>query len=115
MDRVVFSSNNASDQSVIPRAVVNAVLLKDKLNISLMNVQSLCARRYSKFEELKRIVSDSKIDIACFTETWMDSSISDSMINIPGFNVIRNDRNRHGGGICIYVRKGLAYRIVKKQ
>uniref|UniRef100_A0A1W7R6J3 Putative reverse transcriptase n=1 Tax=Aedes albopictus TaxID=7160 RepID=A0A1W7R6J3_AEDAL len=114
MDRIVFSSNNASDRSVIPRAVVNAVLLKDKLNVSHINVQSLCARKCSKFEELKRIVSDSKIDIACFTETWMDSSISDSMINIPGFNVIRNDRNRHGGGICIYVKKGLAYRMVKK-
>lgn len=114
MDRTESSSNNATEPSVISRAVVNAVLIEDKLNIAHINVQSLCARKLSKFEELKTLVSHSKLDVACFTETWLSSEINDRLINIEGFNLLRNDRNRHGGGICIYIRKGLAYRLIKK-
>lgn len=96
MDRTESSSNNATEPSVISRAVVNAVLIEDKLNIAHINVQSLCARKLSKFEELKTLVSHSKLDVACFTETWLSSEINDRLINIEGFNLIRNDRNRHG-------------------
>lgn len=60
------------------------------------------------------MLTDCKIDIACFTETWLNNTISDAMINIEGFHLIRNDRNRHGGGICIYLRKDLAYRLIRK-
>lgn len=106
--------NHASANLLIPKAVMNAAMLSDKINICHMNVQSLCARRFTKFEELKQNIIGSKLDIICFTETWLDTSINDSLIAIQGFDVVRNDRNRHGGGICVYFnQKRLTCRILK--
>ena len=34
----------------------------------------------------------------------LSEEISDAEISIPDYSVIRLDRNRHGGGIAIYVR-----------
>ena len=35
--------------------------------------------------------------------TWLDSSIPDSAISIPGYNIYRNDRATHGGGVCFCI------------
>ena len=40
------------------------------------------------------------------TEIWLDGNISDNELCIPGYSVIRRDRNRHGGGI-LYIRSDL--------
>ena len=36
-------------------------------------------------------------------ESWLSDEINDNEIFIPGFQIFRNDRNRHGGGVLIYV------------
>lgn len=108
------TTGNASANQYITRAVVNAIFDNTKLNICQINVQSLCARNLVKLEELRRVFKDSKADVVCFTETWLDTSITDSLIAIDGYNLIRNDRNRHGGGICVYYREGLQCRVVEK-
>ena len=43
-------------------------------------------------------------DIVCIVETWLSSEILDSEVALPGYQVHRLDRNRHGGGIPVYVR-----------
>lgn len=108
------SSNDATCNYMIPKAVLNAALLDNKLNICHINVQSLCARKFSKFEELKHIFLDSKVDVICMTETWLSPAINDTLIAIPGFNLLRHDRNRHGGGICVYYRQNLKCRVLKR-
>lgn len=45
-------------------------------------------------------------------ETWLDSSIPDANIFIPGYNVHRRDRTTHGGGVCLYIRNTLQYKSV---
>ena len=30
-------------------------------------------------------------------------------INIPGYNILRSDRNRHGGGISCYIKNTICY------
>lgn len=98
----------------IPRIVLNAMLNQDHLNICHINVQSICARNFSKFYELKSVLLNSKLDIICMTESWLSDKITDQMIAIEGYKIIRNDRNRHGGGICVYYRDTLSCRIVNK-
>ena len=47
----------------------------------------------------------------CVTESWLNPDVSDSelLIDFPGYNIYRSDReNRLGGGVCIFVREGLA-------
>ena len=37
-------------------------------------------------------------------ESKIDDSISDNEIKIPGYALCRNDRNRNGGGVVLYIR-----------
>ena len=49
-------------------------------------------------------------DILALNETRLDNTISDSLINLSGYNLIRRDRNRSGGGVCAYIRNCINYR-----
>ncbi|PIK33157.1 hypothetical protein BSL78_30028 [Apostichopus japonicus] len=62
-----------------------------------------------KMSEVRLIASETKPSVFGISESWIDDSVTNCEIEIPGFSVIRNDRNRHGGGVCIYVRSSLAF------
>ena len=76
-------------------------------NISIvhMNIQSLKPKIDLLIAEMQTY------DILVFTETWLDVSTPSKDIAIPNFNdPIRNDRHgRIGGGVAIYVRRGISY------
>jgi hypothetical protein len=44
-----------------------------------------------------------KSDILCISETWLDRTVTDCELDIPNYTLFRNDRNRRGGGVAIYV------------
>lgn len=114
LDDTVNSSSNVS-VVCIPRIVMNCALLSDKLNICHINIQSICARQMSKFNELKLCISDSKLDIVCLTESWLSDSVDDELIAIDGYKLIRNDRQySRGGGICVYYRNGITCALLSK-
>lgn len=64
-----------------------------------INIRSLT----SKISELKIIANNSSASVIAISETWLDSSVTDAEININGYTVIRADRNREGGGVCMYI------------
>ena len=41
--------------------------------------------------------------VICVVETWLSHDINDTEISIPDFQLFRNDRNRQGGGVLVYV------------
>lgn len=99
----------------IPGAVMNAALPLGKMNICHANAQSLCARKSSKLDEVKDILRNSKVSVACFTESWLSSRNSNRSISIPGFSVVRNDRiYRRGGGIVVYYKEHLSCSTIFK-
>ncbi len=51
------------------------------------------------------MLSDSEIDVFAINESKIDNSVKDSEISIPGYNMIRRDRNRFGGGVVVYIRE----------
>ena len=53
-------------------------------------------------------------DFICVVESWLSADISDSEISIQGYSVIRLDRNRHSGGVLIYVKSMFTYSLVFK-
>ena len=80
------------------------------LAIASLNINSLL----SHIDELRVFMHDSKIDILSINETKLDSTVHDSDVYIPGFEIVRKDRRvngRKGGGVCIYLRANLNYRI----
>lgn len=98
-------SMNSHTLTNIPGAVMNAVLLPGKLNVCHGNAQSICARRSTKLDEVRNLLQNSKVSVACFTESWLSPKISNRSIAIPGYKIIRNDRlYMRGGGIVFYVK-----------
>ena len=55
------------------------------------------------FDELLVYMQDKPFDILTLNETRLDNCISDSEVKIPGYDIVRRDRNRNGGGVCNYV------------
>ena len=72
----------------------------NNLSILYYNARSILP----KHDELRLIVEVNNPDIICIVETWLSSEILDSEVALPGYQVHRLDRNRHGGGILVYVR-----------
>ena len=81
------------------------------LKIAHLNIRSL----RNKTDSLRLEGIDNKtIDVLTLSETWLDSSTSDAEIKLPGFVCVRQDRigEKEGyGGVAIYVREGLAFRL----
>jgi len=48
-------------------------------------------------------------DVVCLVETWLCMDISDTEIYIPNYSFVRLDRNRHGGGVAMYIRNSVSY------
>ena len=47
------------------------------------------------------------IDILAINETKLDATIKDGEVHLPGYGVVRKDREsngRNGDGVCIYIR-----------
>ena len=50
-------------------------------------------------------------DILTVNETRLDKSVRDYEVEIPGYDIIRLDRNRNGGGVAMFIRKNIPYII----
>ena len=72
-----------------------------------MNARSLLP----KLSEIKLIAQKSKAAVISVTETWLDDSVCDGEIAIDNYSVVRRDRNRNGGGVCVYVRQDFAFAV----
>ena len=51
-------------------------------------------------------------DVLTISESWLNDSVSNSEIHMPGYSCVRKDRsnNKSGGGVIIYVQDGLPYK-----
>ena len=68
----------------------------------ITNVRSLTP---TKIDELQEFLNRKDISIAFITETWLRPAIVDSVIDIPGYTVLRKDRiSDNHGGVCLYLR-----------
>lgn len=73
------------------------------------NVRSLG----NKTDELAALVKTQReyreCSIFCFSETWLHSHIPDSSVEVPGYSLVRGDRDfssskkKKGGGLALYV------------
>ena len=50
-------------------------------------------------------------DLLALSETRLDSAISNDIVKIRGYDIVRNDRSRKGGGVCIYLRSTINLKI----
>ena len=87
---------------------------ENTLSVCHWNLNSITAHNFSKLTQLKAYVSTYKYDFICLSETYLDSSIPDDMIEIEGYNLVRGDHrnNIRRDGVCIYYKESLPVRII---
>ena len=58
-----------------------------------------------KITEVQEFIDRNKVSLAFVTETWLKSPVEDTVVDIPGFCIVRRDRapNAHGG-VCLYIK-----------
>ena len=44
-------------------------------------------------------------NVICVVETWLSNSVSDSEIGLSSYQCVRCDRDRHGGGVLMYIKQ----------
>ena len=79
--------------------IVTNSLQTNALKIIYFNARSLLP----KHDELCLIANMHTPDIICIVESWLSPEVQDSEILIPGYISVRLDRNRHGGGVVLFV------------
>ena len=63
-----------------------------------------------KLCEVQELLLRQNIQIGCIVESWLNNNISDTVVNIEGYNIVRKDRSSHEhGGVCLYVKHHIKY------
>ncbi|XP_013383043.1 uncharacterized protein LOC106153597 isoform X2 [Lingula anatina] len=85
--------------------------LQKTLTIVCHNIQSLPAH----FKDLKSNPEMAVADIVGITESWLNSNVPSAKYSIPGFQLIRCDRQNDTsrGGVAVYIRNTLKATEVK--
>ena len=53
--------------------------------------------------------------VIAVTEIWLHSAFTDVMAQIPGYTLIRNDRQgRSSRGVALYIKSNIKYRILDR-
>ena len=87
---------------------------KKGINLVHLNIRSLYCK--NKFEMFKQQLIDSNIHVIGISETWLKNELPSNIVQISGYDIIRNDRTwtekgkvKSGGGVCIYIKNDLIY------
>ena len=80
------------------------------------NLNSLAAHNFLKLKKLIAYNSLYKHDFIRLSENYLDSSISDNLIDIEGYKLIRADHpdNIKRCGVCIYYKESLQVQIINQ-
>ena len=73
------------------------------LAIGSLNSNSLLPH----IDELRCFIKEKEFHILALYETKLKNTIADDLLKIKGLTLYRNDRNRHGGGVAVYVAESL--------
>ena len=79
------------------------------LNLAHLNIRSL----WNKFDVVKQTILNSGLNFISFSESWLNSYITDNLIEIVGYvcmhdrTWLENNTVKKSGGICCYVRNNI--------
>ena len=101
-------SNHVTNENVSSNFsnTLNSIPNERGFKMAFLNIVTLPA----KIDEIRQLMCDKNIDLIAFNETRLDLNISDGLIHIDGYEVVRKDRSRNGGGVCIYLCSSINYK-----
>ena len=78
------------------------------LNILVINFQSF----FKKRAEFSNFVNELECDVVIGSETWLSPDHLNSELLLDDYDIFRKDRNSHGGGVLLAVKKSLCAEII---
>ena len=60
---------------------------------------------------MRDIAKRTKAAVIGISESKLDSTVLDPEIYIDNYEILRFDRNRHGGGVACYIRSDISYKL----
>ena len=82
--------------------------MKGHFSVLYFNARSILP----KIDFLRVLCSMYKPDCICIVESWLSSDILDSELCIHGYDIIRRDRSRHGGGVLLFINSVFTHNLV---
>ena len=86
---------------------MNEIFLNIGLHFLHLHINSLLP----KIDELRHIARLTNAAVIGISESKLDDSVSTSEIQIDDYDLLRCDRNRHGGGVACYIRNDFSYNV----
>ena len=101
----ISKDNNSPVSLNSTNYLLNSIPKSRGLKIAALNVASLPKH----LDELTVLMQSAPFDILALNETRLDNTIPNSEMGIEGYDLLRRDRNRNGGGVAFYVKNSLNY------
>ena len=82
---------------------------RNTVSVCHWNLNSIITHKFSKLTQLKAYILTYKYDFICLSETFLDSSTPDNLVDLQGYNLVFTDHphNTQKGGVCIYYKESL--------
>ena len=106
-DGIIPNADNFNDISSDFHNCLTSVPKERGFKMAFLNIVSLP----KKIGEIRYSMSEKNIDLIAFNETQLDASISNNILHLSDYDIIRKDRSRSGGGVCIYLRSSINYKL----
>ena len=86
----------------------------NNLSVCHWNLNSITTYNFSKLTQLKAYISTYKEDFICLSETYLDSSTPNNLIDIEGYNLVRADHpdDTKRGGVYVCYKESLPVKII---
>jgi len=84
------------------------IFIMDYLKIVYLNTRTL----KNKLEEIQLLLTKENADIAIVAETWVGKNEVD-FYNFDNYNSVYATREKRGGGVAIFVKKGIKFKILE--
>lgn len=76
-----------------------------------LNIRSIV----SKSNQLEHLLSHSNLDFLGLSETCPNKCSPEAVLDIPGYNMFRRDRNKgKGGGLLVYVKNTITCNLIER-
>ena len=91
----------ATPQNVSPKTLGFA----KGMVIASLNINSLPLHK----DEVSSFINEKGIHVLALNETKVERKMGNTLLNINGYKIEREDRNNRGGGVAIYVKSSINY------
>ena len=101
-------STERMDYQVDPLSVVSMEYISKKrhaLHLSFMNINSILP----KIDEIRYIAKLTNATVIGLSETKLDNTVLRSELEIEGYDLVRSNRSRRGGGLACFVKSSISY------